>query len=202
MCDMVSLSDKISARFLVPRTLRNVVAARSLVEWLQTWKDAVGEVEVLSLVATYIYTYKYIPINIACRELKAQQKRGKKMARKEREWKKKNVQCYNMRMHANVLTALAMTLRKTHMYCWLYVPLHIHALQDTAFRWPGNKSKLSLPQRYFLFCDMKSAWWRRRTGVSGSMLLRDSRGAIKSYSVQYWENFGDKRDLCTLHRTK
>ena len=49
MCDMVSLSDKISARFLVPRTLRNVVAARSLVEWLQIWKDAVGEVEVLSL---------------------------------------------------------------------------------------------------------------------------------------------------------
>ena len=121
MCDMVSLSDKISARFLVPRTLRNVVAARSLVEWLQIWKDAVGEVEVLSLVATYIYTYKYIPINIACRELKAQQKRGKKMARKEREWKKKNVQCYNMRMHANVLTALALTLRKTHMYCWLYL---------------------------------------------------------------------------------
>ena len=84
----------------------------------------------------------------------------------------------------------------------MYVPLHIHALQDTAFRRPGNKSKLSLPQRYFLFCDMKSAWWRRRTGVSGSMLLRDSRGAIKSYSVQYWENFGDKRDLCTLHSTK
>ena len=49
MCDMVSLSDKISARFLVPKTLRNVVAARSLVEWLQIWKDAVGEVEVLSL---------------------------------------------------------------------------------------------------------------------------------------------------------
>ena len=63
MCDMVSLSDKISARFLVPKTLRNVVAARSLVEWLQIWKDAVGDVEVLSLVATYniyniqIHTY-------------------------------------------------------------------------------------------------------------------------------------------------
>ena len=38
--------------------------------------------------------------------------------------------------------------------------------------------------------------------MSRSMLPRDSRGAIKSYSVQYWKNFGDKRDLCTLHSTK
>ena len=53
MCDMVSLSDKISARFLVPRTFRNVVAASSLVEWLQIWKDAIGELEVLNLAATY-----------------------------------------------------------------------------------------------------------------------------------------------------
>ncbi len=35
MCEMVSRSERISARFLVPRTLRRVVAARRRVEWLR-----------------------------------------------------------------------------------------------------------------------------------------------------------------------
>ncbi len=36
-CEMVSRSERISARCLVPRTLRRVVAARRWVEWLR-WK--------------------------------------------------------------------------------------------------------------------------------------------------------------------
>ncbi len=35
MCEMVSRSLRISARFLVPSTLRRVVAASRRVEWLQ-----------------------------------------------------------------------------------------------------------------------------------------------------------------------
>jgi len=34
-CEMVSRSERISARFLVPSTFRNVVAASRRVEWLQ-----------------------------------------------------------------------------------------------------------------------------------------------------------------------
>ena len=39
MCEMDSLSERISARFLVPSTFRSVVAARRRVEWLrmQEW---------------------------------------------------------------------------------------------------------------------------------------------------------------------
>ena len=36
---IVSLSDNISARFLVPRTFRNVVAAKSRVEWLNYMQE-------------------------------------------------------------------------------------------------------------------------------------------------------------------
>ena len=35
ICEMVSLSERISARFFVPNTFRNVVAARRRVEWLE-----------------------------------------------------------------------------------------------------------------------------------------------------------------------
>lgn len=35
LCEMLSLSLKISAKFLVPSTFRSVVAASSRVEWLQ-----------------------------------------------------------------------------------------------------------------------------------------------------------------------
>lgn len=39
VCEMDSLSERISARFLVPSTFRSVVAARRRVEWLrkQEW---------------------------------------------------------------------------------------------------------------------------------------------------------------------